>query len=393
MAVLSAMVGSISAFFLWGLSTATTFREEHLWIMVFLPFAGVFIVWLYQTYGGVAQRGNNLLLEEYYRPDAGIPLRMAPMIIATTLITHLFGGSAGREGSAVQYGATIANQMRRFVRLSKTQQRILLLCGIASGFSSLFGTPLAGIIFAIEMVQLGRVRWRGLIPVVVTSFASNWVCGLYGDLHTHYPEVVELPHPSLQTFAYLAFAGLIFGLAAQLFTKCARIFDGLFKKIKRPILRPVVGGILLILAVLLLQTTRHIGLGIPVILSAFQEQLPVYDFFIKIVLTTLTLSAGFKGGEVTPLFFIGATLGNALALFIPLPLMLLAATGFVAVFSGCTKTPLACTIMAMELFGWQAGLFFLITCLISYLVSGQPGIYEAQRTQKPGRLLRRAFRS
>ncbi|MBD1421530.1 chloride channel protein [Sphingobacterium chuzhouense] len=377
---ISGMVGSLSAVFLYALNEVTLFRETHLWIISLLPFAGVFIVWWYQRYGENAQKGNNLLLEEYYYPTSlSVPWKMAPMVILATLITHLFGGSAGREGTAVQYGGTVAAQFNKFVPLGKQDRRILLLCGIAGGFASLFGTPLAGAIFAIEMVQLGRIRWRGVGAILATALLSNWACGLYGDLHTHYPPIGEVPTWSFSIVAYLLLAGSLFGLASMLFRYTGDIFNNGFKKIKQPLLRPFIGGILVILAVFLLQSTKHIGLGIPTIIAAFQQPLPTTDFLIKIGLTALTLSAGFKGGEVTPLFFIGATLGNALAPLIPLPLALLAATGFVSVFAGCTKTPIACTVMAMELFGWQYGLFFLITCLISYVSSGKKGIYSAQR--------------
>lgn len=376
----SVSVGTASAFFLYTLNAVTSFRETHNWIMVFLPFAGVFIVWWYQRYGGDTQKGNNLLLEEYYSPTAqGIPWRMAPMIILTTLITHLFGGSAGREGTAIQYGGTVAAQLKRFFSVGKQDNRILLLCGIAAGFASLFGTPLAGAIFALEVVQLGKIRRKGIVAILATSFLSHWVCSLYGSLHTHYPPIGEAPTLSASILAYILLAGALFGLAALLFRYTGYVFNRLFSKIKQPLLRPLIGGILVLFAVYLLQTTKYIGLGIPTIIDSFRQPLPPTDFLIKIILTSLTLSAGFKGGEVTPLFFIGATLGNALAPFIPIPLALLAAIGFVSVFAGCTKTPIACTIMAMELFGWQYGLFFLASCMISYLISGRKGIYNAQR--------------
>lgn len=380
---ISGLVGTISAFFLFTLNRVTSFRENHLWIMLLLPFAGVFIVWWYQRYGDRAQDGNNLLLAEYYHPtNRGVPWKMAPMVIFTTLITHLFGGSAGREGTAIQYGGTVATQFNKLISLGKQDNRILLLCGISAGFGSLFGTPLAGAVFALEMVRLGKIRWKGLTAILATAFLANWICSLYGDLHTHYPPIGEAPVLSSSTFSYLLLAGILFGLAALLFRYTGDLFSKLFRKIKQPLLRPFIGGTIIILAVWLLQTTKHIGLGIPTIIDAFQQPLPPTDFLIKIILTTLTLSAGFKGGEVTPLFFIGATLGNALAPFIPLPLSLLAATGFVSVFAGCTKTPIACTVMAMELFGWQYGIFFLITCMLSYLISGKRGIYSAQRRGK-----------
>lgn len=391
LAYLCVLVGSVSAMFLLLLREVTALREGHLWIMAFLPLAGVFIVWCYARYGGDAQRGNNLLLETYYRPANRIPLRMAPMIILTTLLTHLFGGSAGREGTAIQYGGALTGPCMRWFSWSPAEKRILLLCGIAAGFASLFGTPWAGMLFALEVVQMGKQRWKGIPLILLSAFGANAVCTLYGNLHTHYPALqVAQPFDAL-TFVYLALAGLFFGLGAQLFCRMGEWFSHLFRYIPQPLLRPVVGAVLIILAVLVLGSSRHIGLGIPTILSSFENPLPAGDFFIKTVLTNITLSAGFKGGEVTPLFFIGATLGNALSAIIPLPLALLAATGFVSVFAGCTKTPLACTGMAMELFGWQGALFFLTTCLVSFLVSGKYGIYTAQRGLRGQRFYKRVF--
>ncbi|WP_437917668.1 chloride channel protein [Sphingobacterium sp. LRF_L2] len=376
----SFIVGSISALFLFLLQLVTSFRENHLLILTFLPIAGVFIVWWYQYYGGPAQQGNNLLLKEYYQPSGKVPIKMAPMIIATTLLTHLFGGSAGREGTAVQYGGTIAYQAVRYFIFSKQEKRILLLSGIAAGFSSLFGTPFAGFVFALELVQRGKkIRWKAIIPVLATALLSNWTCSLYGNLHTHYPSINNLPTIDVKSILYIGIAAVLFGLTARLFALSSDFFSHVFKKIKQPLLRPFIGGSIVLCIVLALQDTKYIGLGIPTILTSFEEPLPIYDFFLKILLTTLTLSSGFKGGEVTPLFFIGATLGNALFIWIPLPMALLAATGFVAVFAGCTKTPLACTIMGIELFGGQAALFFLIGCFISYLASGKRGIYSAQK--------------
>ena len=376
----SITVGSLSAAFLHILSLVTFYRESHEWILLFLPVAGILMVWWYERYGGGTQRGNDLLFEEYYAPTtAGLPWKMTPMVVIATWITHLFGGSAGREGTAIQYGASMASLLHRWIPMGTNERRILLLCGIAAGFSSLFGTPMAGAVFAIEVVQIGRIRWIGFIPIAITSFLANWVCSLYGEVHSTYPAISEVPSWSLSVLFHLFLAGMIFGLVSLLFTYTSEASSRLFKKVRQPLMRPFIGGVLIILSVYILQTSKYIGLGIPTIMESFQRPLPYSDFIIKIVVTACTLGAGFKGGEVTPLFFIGATLGNALAAFLPLPLVLLAATGFVSVFAGCTKTPIACSIMAMELFGWEHGMLFLITCVISYLVSGRKGIYTAQR--------------
>lgn len=377
--MIALLVGSTSAFFLYTLQKVTSFREAHLWILLFLPLAGVAIAYWYQRYGEAAKQGNNLLLKSYYDPQVDIPWKMAPMILLSTLGTHLFGGSAGREGTAIQYGGTIASLFRRWFSWSKQETRILILCGMAAGFASLFGTPWAGTVFAIEVVRVGKIRWKAILPVLITAFLANEVCGLYGNLHTHYTPIQSIPNFSFALLGYLLLAGIAFGLAARLFIFTSEFFSMLFQKVSYPLLRPFIGGLLVLLIVFCLHSSKHIGLGIPTILASFETALPPSDFLLKIVLTAITLSAGFKGGEVTPLFFIGATLGNALALLLPLPLALLAATGFVAVFAGCTKTPIACSIMAIELFGWHAALIFIVVCTMSSLISGKQGIYVEQR--------------
>lgn len=391
--MIALLVGSTSAFFLYALQKVTSFREAHLWILLFLPLAGVAIVYWYQRYGDAAKQGNNLLLKSYYDPQVDIPWKMAPMILLSTLGTHLFGGSAGREGTAIQYGGTIASLFRRWFSWSKQETRILILCGMAAGFASLFGTPWAGTVFAIEVVRVGKIRWGAILPVLITAFLANEVCGLYGNLHTHYIAIQTIPNFSFALLGYLLLAGITFGLAARLFIFTAEGFSVLFQKISYPLLRPFIGGVLVLSIVFCLHSSKHIGLGIPTILASFETALPPTDFLLKILLTAITLSAGFKGGEVTPLFFIGATLGNALALLLPLPLALLAATGFVAVFAGCTKTPIACSIMAIELFGWHAALIFIAVCTISFLISGKQGIYSMQKSRKSNRLFRKIFRS
>lgn len=369
------LVGSSSALFLYLLTQVTSYRERNLWVLYLLPLAGVLIVWVYARYGQAVQAGNKLILKEYKSPSEVLPLRMTPLIMGTTLCTHLFGGSAGREGTAIQYGASISDQFSRFFNFDPQARRILLNCGMAAGFSSLFGTPWAGLIFALELVGWNRYTWKAAIPTLLCSFLAGYVCNLYGNQHSHYPQLSLFPTLSLASIAWASLAALLFGLTARLFVQSHKLVGDFFKLLKQPLLRPVVAGLLIIAWVSFSHSTRHIGLGLPTILAAFDSSLPAYDFLIKILLTVITLSAGFKGGEVTPLFFIGATLGNALCLFIPLPMALLVAMGFVAVFSGCTKTPIACTIMGMELFGPTAACWLAIACFISYWASGQKGIY------------------
>lgn len=385
--ILGAIVGSISAFFLISLEWATNWRESHLWIIALLPVGGFVIGLFYHLFGTSVVKGNNLLLEEFHSPKKIIPFRMAPLVLFGTVLTHLFGGSAGREGTAVQIGGAIADRFTKVLNLSKRDRRILLIAGISAGFASVFGTPLAGSIFALEVLVLGRIRLDAIIPSFMAAVLADYFTTVWGVSHTHYAitSVAEMDPINL---LWALLAGIIFGMAAMFFSRSAHFWTYLFNRhIKYPPLRPVIGGTILAIVIFSIGTTKYIGLGIPTITNSFEVEMNSYDFLAKILFTSFTLGAGFKGGEVTPLFFIGATLGNVLVWFIPLPMSMLAGMGFVAVFAGATNTPIACTVMGIELFGIEAGVFIAIACSTSYLFSGHSGVYGSQIIGSPKHLI------
>ena len=375
--------GLASAFFLISLEWVSNYRDAHLWIIWLLPIGGLFIGLLYYYYGKEVVKGNNLILEEYENPKEIIPLKMAPLVLIGTLITHLFGGSAGREGTAVQMGSTIADQFSKFFKLSKSERKTILIIGISAGFASIFGTPLTGAIFAVEVLYFSKISLKSIVPSVFTAYLAFYVVEILEVKHTHY-SIPFVPDLSSTNFGWIILVGLLSGLAAMLFSKTTHFFSKVFSQfIAFPPLRPLVGGIVLAIAFYLIGTTKFVGLGIPVIVDSFQNVSGNFDFLLKILFTAFTLGAGFKGGEVTPLFFIGATLGSALSGFIPLPMALLAGMGFVAVFSGATHTPIACTIMGVELFGIDCGIYIGIACLVAYFSSGYTGIYSSQIVKGP----------
>lgn len=384
-AVVGFLVGSLSAFFLLALEWAGNWRDANLWIIALLPMGGLIIGWLYYKWGEGVVKGNNLLLEEFHSPKKIIPFRMAPLVLLTTILTHLFGGSAGREGTAVQVGGAVVDQFTKILKLSKHDRRIMIIVGISAGFASVFGTPLAGAIFALEVMVLGRIRLEAIIPSFLAAIFANFFCQLYPLSHTHYlMSDLALSTPMLPlNLLWAVLAGIVFGLVAMLFSKSAHFWTKLFnKQISYPPLRPVIGGAVLALAIwlvyLLTNETKYVGLGVSTIVDSFEQRQNSYDFILKLLFTTFTLGCGFKGGEVTPLFFVGATLGNVLSLFIPLEMSLLAGMGFVAVFAGATNTPIACTLMGIELFGIESGCFLAIACCVAYLFSGHSGIYTSQ---------------
>ncbi len=390
LAPVAVTVGSASAFFLWALDAVTRIRFANPGLLFLLPVGGLFVGALYQLYGRSASAGNNLLIDEIHQPGAGVPKRMAPLILLGTLVTHLFGGSAGREGTALQMGGSIAATFARILKLDADRLRILLMAGVAAGFGSVFGTPIAGAVFALEVLIVGRVQYDALIPCFFASVLADWTCRMWGIGHTHYHVDVQAAASAIdfRLMGKVMLAGVAFGLASKLFSTLSHRLGDAFKTyIVRPELRPVVGGFLVIGLFFLAGTGDYLGLGVLGNGSAAitlprmftSTEIPASAWAWKLLFTVVTLSAGFKGGEVTPLFFIGAALGNTLAYALGAPVDLFAALGFVAIFAGATNTPLASTFLGMELFGAGNGLYIATACIIAYRCSGSRGIYTAQR--------------
>lgn len=370
-------VGLASAFFLFSLDLMTRTREAFPALILLLPAAGATVAYLYHRWGSSVERGNNLILEEIHDPKKVIPLRMAPLVLIGTLLTHLFGGSAGREGTAVQMGASIADQLTPFLRFKAEDRRLILIAGMSAGFASVFGTPLAGAIFGLEVYFLGRIEYNAILPSFSAAVIAHLTALAVGTPHTHY-HVHHAPAMDGWLALYTFFAGICFGLAGWLFSSLTHQIKKLMGHyIVNPPLRAAAGGLLVIAGVAAVGTD-YIGLGIPMIVRSFEQELPPLAFLLKTVFTAVTLGSGFRGGEVTPLFFIGSSLGNALSSIIPLPMDLLAAMGFVAVFAGAANTPLACTLMAVELFGAEAGFYAGLASVVAYIFSGNSGIYTSQ---------------
>jgi H+/Cl- antiporter ClcA len=380
--IVGGMVGSATAFFLQTLDYLTLLRTKHIWVVYFLPIAGLLIGLLYYYYGDTANKGNNLLIETHQSLENGetqkpIPFKMAPLVFMSTLLTHVAGGSAGREGTAVQMGGAIADQFTGFFKLNTADRKTLLIIGISSGFAAVFGTPLAGAIFALEILSIKKIKINQVLASFFVAYIAHYSCMAWQVKHTIY-SIPSIPAISLTTLAWAIIAGILFGLTALAFTSTGRLFENVFNKIKFTPLRPFIGGIIIALFIVVFNSTKFIGLGIPSIQDAFINNAGQFDFAIKLILTSFTLSAGFKGGEVTPLFFIGATLGNILIWFIPLPMALLAGMGFVAVFSGATNCVYTSIALGLELFGMQAGIYVGLASVAAYFTSGPNGIYSAQ---------------
>ncbi len=388
--------GSASAFLLWSLDAVTHLRWSHPWLLYLLPAGGMAVALLYHAYGKNAERGHNLILEEIHQPGGGVPTRMAPLVLLGTIVTHLFGGSAGREGTAVQMGGSLAAGYSHWFHLKPEDRRVLLLAGVAAGFGSVFGTPLAGAIFALEVVVVGRLQYETLVPVLVAAFVGDAACGAWGVHHTIYHIAFADPTGRfaalhLRWLAAAVGAGVVFGLVAKAFAELTHALQAAGARLAPyPPLRPVLGAAAVILLTWALGTRDFLGLGVTSpdphgvsILSAFTPGGAGYfSWGWKLLFTAVTVGSGFKGGEVTPLFFIGATLGHALAVLAGVPIDLFAGLGFIAVFAGAANTPLACTVMGIELFGSPYIVYYAIACFVAYASSGRSTIYRSQRFRR-----------
>jgi H+/Cl- antiporter ClcA len=372
--------GVASAAFLLLLDRATRFRVDHEVIVYSLPVAGLVIGALYERWGGSIKGGANLIIDTIHEDRAEIPLRMAPMVFAGTILTHLFGGSAGREGTAVQMGASLADAIAHRLRVTKDVRRQLLAAGMAGGFGSVFGTPIAGALFGLEVVSIGRIEYDALAPALVAAIVGDYVTRHLGVVHTAYPATpfVEL------TPVVLAKLGAIAGMMAvttmafvELTHRMKHLLEG---RVPRLPVRMFLGGAAVVVMWKVIGTSDYLGLGVPTIVRAFTDPgLPAYAFAAKLVFTSVTLASGFLGGEVTPLFFVGATLGSVMARMLGLPLELGAGVGLAAVFGSAANTPVALSIMAVELLGAHIFPHVVIVTVLAYLLSGHRGIYPSQR--------------
>ncbi len=378
-AIAGILSGAAASAFLFALDFATRFRLDHREIICFLPIGGFIVGWAYHHFGREVAGGNSLILDEIHDPQKIIPLRMAPLVFLGTVITHLFGGSAGREGTAVQMGATLSVQLANFVKVANDERKILLVAGAGAGFGAAIGAPWAGVIFGMEVIQIGRLRIFAFPECFIASFCAYFLTRILHTPHTIYPSAA-IPELAWSAFFWVAIAGIFFGIVAKFFADFTHLIEAAGKRfIRYSPLRPFVAGILLVLLYRWEGSYRYAGLGMEGIQGALQapSSLPVPAF--KLLFSALTVGSGFKGGEFIPLVFIGTTFGSALSLFLPLSFSLLGALGFAAVFGAAANTPIACTIMAAEIFGYRIAPFAAVACYMAYYCSGHSGIYRSQK--------------
>ncbi len=350
----------------------TAYRLDHPDLLYALPLAGVVVGAVYLYLGGRSIRGHALLLEQIHTPSEWLPRRMAPLILGGTLWTHLFGGSVGREGTALQMAGSLSDTAARLLRIKGTDRQLLLLASLAGAFGGVFGVPIAGTVFALEVQRVGRLRWRALVPCAVAAFAGDEIVRRLGFKHDVFASLA----PDLTTTQVVRFAiaGVVFGIAAVCFVWLTHeLKDRTARHIPWLPARAAVGGAVVV-ALILVAGREYSGLSLALSHDALLgHDVASYAFAVKLVVTAICLGFGFVGGEVTPLFVIGATLGNTLAGPLSLPVRALSAVGFVSVFGGAARTPIACAVMGVELFGSGLALPAILGCAAAAAVTALAG--------------------
>lgn len=372
------IIGVIGALFHHVLTEATTYRQNNPWLIFFLPIAGIVIVFLYNLFGDDAAKGTNLVISAIHSNEK-VPVRMAPLIIISTFLTHMFGGSAGREGAALQVGGSIGDFFAAIFKADEKDTRILIMCGMSSCFAALFGTPIAAAVFSMEVISVGIMHYSALVPCVVSALIANGISNLMGIEGTHY-SIGEIPSLSLINGGKMLILAVAFACASILLCLALHKASHLYRKFfKNQYVRIIIAGLLVIALRYICGTTDYLGAGTDVIARSFATSYVWYVFILKIVFTAVTLGGGFKGGEIVPTLFVGAALGSFLAPIFGLPIALCAACGMVSVFCGVTNCPLTSIIISVEMFGSSSLVFCALCIAVSYLLSGYFSLYSTQK--------------
>ena len=379
--VLSTFVGAtagiLSAAFIKALDWTATTRNSNKWLLLLLPVAGLVVGSAYHYLGRGLERGSNLLIDQIHEHSEWIPVRMSVLIFACSVITHLFGGSSGREGAALQLAAGATDPISKRLGLDQHDRSIMLITAIAGGFGSVFGVPVTGAVFALEVQRVGRMRYEAIIPAFVASAVGDAVVRALGIHHTAFPSLP--PFEWSATVAWqLVLLGGIAGLVAMTFVFLTHtVRDTMKRLVAWYPARPVIGGIVVAALILAFGWRDYSGLSVHLASNAFAGSTEG-DFWVKLLLTALTIGSGFVGGEFIPLFVTGALLGATFGSVLGLSVPFFAMVGAVAVLAGGTNTPLAMVFLGIELFGGNGAIAFAVACVVAYSTSGHKGIYHAQ---------------
>ena len=372
------IVGVMGVLFHFSVEGATEKRQQHSWLLFLLPLGGVAIALLYRQTGMEKDMGTNTILEAV-RGEHPLRLRTAPLIFVSTVITHLFGGSSGREGAALQIGGSMGARLADWINLDQKEHQMMIMCGMSSCFAALFGTPLTATIFAIEVISVGEMYYAALLPCITGALIGYGLAAVFHIPPTAFA-ISGVPHLGLASVGQVILLSILCALLSIIFCWAMHAASKAYAKVfPNRLLRAACGGLIVVALSLLIGTSDFNGAGMQVIQRAMQGEADWYAFLFKLLLTALTLGAGFKGGEIVPSFFIGATFGCVAAGLLGLPPEFAAAIGLICVFCGVTNCPLTSFVLSMELFGGQAPLLFLLAAAVSYMLSGYYGLYSKQK--------------
>ncbi|MEG2570896.1 MAG: chloride channel protein, partial [Clostridia bacterium] len=373
-----AVVGLVGCAFYLALGFVGETREKYTWLIWLMPLAGLLIVFLYRASGVSKSGGTNIVLLAV-RSEEDIPFKMAPLIFVATILTHLVGGSAGREGAALQLGGSIAHQMGKIIKLDRKDLHIITMCGMSACFAAVFGTPIAAAVFALEVVSVGVMYYAAIVPCAIAALVSMLVGGLFGVIHPAMP-IAAIPVISPETLALTLALGVLCALVSLAFCKMLTGASRLAERyVKNQYARVLAGSALILVLTMLVGTRDYMGAGVGIIARAIEGNARPEAFILKMVFTSITLAAAFKGGEIVPTMFIGATFGAAVGAFLGLPPSFCAGVAMIAVFCGVTNCPITSMLIGIELFGTEIAPYLLIACAASYMLSGYSGLYSKQK--------------
>lgn len=377
-AITGSIVGLAGSLFYFVLSFVTIFREQNPHIIYLLPFAGLVIAGTYHFMKNDNDGGTNLVISAIHSGDR-IPLRMTPSIFISTALTHLFGGSAGREGAALQIGGSIGNALGKLFHFDEKDTHVVIMCGMSAAFSTLFGTPMAAAIFPMEMISVGVMYYMALVPCVVSSLTAHAIAILLGIKGESF-HIIKIPAFSFVPVLQVTFVAVICAFLSIAFCSFLHYTEFLYKKaFKNRYLRIFVGGCAIVLLTILVGNTDYNGAGMSIIELAIEGNVVLEAFLLKMLFTALTIGAGYKGGEIVPTFFVGATFGCLLGQIIGFSPSLCAAIGMISLFCGVTNCPISALLISFELFGYEGMPYYLITVAFSYMLSGYSGLYRSQK--------------
>ena len=378
-AIIGITCGAVGTAFHYSVEYVTQFRSGHSWIIFLLPAAGLLIVFLYRAGGIKHDKGTNLVIGSIRNPEYNVPFRMAPLIFITTVITHLFGGSAGREGAALQIGGSLGASIGKLIKMDDNDKHIMTLCGMSAVFAALFGTPVTAALFSVEVISIGILYYSALVPCILSATISYAITEKFHITPTYFI-LNQVPEMSLATGIRVIILSVAAAVLSILFCMSMQVIGKTFKKyLKNQYLRILVGGVLLVLLTLAVRCNDYNGAGMNINEQAIHGTAKPEAFILKLLFTCITIGCGFRGGEIVPSFFIGATFGCTLGGWIGLDPGFGAAMGLVCLFCGVVNCPLASLVLSIELFGASGILLFAIGCSVSYMLSGYYSLYSEQK--------------